>query len=58
MSNYMKTFEVQKNIKLVFLGQTTSIMQTIFLMIAKAVNRGISLRHFTNYDKATKWLCQ
>jgi hypothetical protein len=58
MSNYIKKFAVQKNIKLVFLGPTTSIMQTIFLMIAKAVNRGIGLRHFTNYDKATKWLCQ
>ena len=58
MSNYMKTFEVQKNTKIVFLGPTTSIMQTILLIIAKAVNRGIDIKHFFNYDDATTWLCQ
>ena len=56
MSNYMKTFEVQKNTKLAFLSTTILLLQTTFLAIAKVINEDMDIRHFTNYENAIKWL--
>jgi hypothetical protein len=58
MSNYMKTFEVQKNTKFAFLSTVILLTQTTFLAIAKVINEDIDIRQFTNYDNAIKWLCQ
>jgi hypothetical protein len=58
MSNYMKTFEVQKNTKFAFLSTKILLPQTTFLAIAKVINEDLDIRQFTNYDNAIKWLCQ
>ena len=58
MSNYIKTFEVQKNIKLAFLSTKILLQQTTFLAIAKVINEDLDIRQFTNYDNAINWLCQ
>jgi primosomal protein N'' len=58
ISKYMKTFAIQKNTKLAFLSTHLVLTQIAFLGIAKAINEGLDMMHFTNYDKAIKWLCQ
>ena len=58
MSNYMKTFEVQKNTKFAFLSTKILLPQTTFLAIAKVINEDLDIRQFTNYNNAIKWLCQ
>ena len=58
MSHYMKTFEVQKNTKLAFLSPSILVTQIAFLAIVRAVNEDMEIKHFLNYDKAIKWLCE
>ena len=58
ISKYMKTFVTQKNTKIAFLSKNIVLKQVAFLGISKAINSGMDIMHFTNYDKAIKWLCQ
>ena len=58
LSNYIKTLEIQKNTKIVFLSPTILVTQIAFLAIVRAVNEDMDIKHFLNYDDAIKWLCQ
>jgi hypothetical protein len=56
MSNYMKTFEVQKNTKLAFLSPNILVTQIAFLAIVRAVNEDLDIKLFHYYDDAITWL--
>jgi hypothetical protein len=58
LSNYIKTLEVKKNTKIAFLSPNILVTQIAFLAIVRAVNEGVGIKHFFNYDDATKWLCR
>ena len=58
ISKYMKTLATQKKTRLAFLSKNIVLKQVAFLGISKAVNSDMNIMHFTNYDKAKKWLCQ
>ena len=57
ISKYMKTLATQKKTRLAFLSKNVVLKQVAFLGIAKAINSDMNIMHFTNYDKAKKWLC-
>jgi hypothetical protein len=58
LSNYIKTLEVKKNTKIAFLSPNILVTQIAFLAIVRAVNEDVGIKHFFNYDDATKWLCR